>query len=67
MLLKGIELHRYKHGHETETGKDEKIIPKPGTFNNKLVAKYGTHFRYLGKVKDGLDSMTGHINSHTKV
>ena len=34
---------------------DEKVTPKPGISKNKLVAKYGTNFRYLGKVKNGLD------------
>ena len=58
MLLKGIELHRHKHCQESDTGQDERIIPKPGTFKNKLVAKYGTNFRYLGKVKNGLDRVT---------
>ena len=33
-------------------------MPKPGTFKNKLVAKYGTNFRYLGKVKNGLDRVS---------
>ena len=58
MLLKGIELHRHKHGHESDTKQDEMRMPKPGTFKNKLVAKYGTNFRYLGKVKNGLDRVT---------
>ena len=56
--MKGIELHRHKHGHESDTRQDEMRMPKPGTFKNKLVAKYGTNFRYLGKVKNGLDRVT---------
>ena len=34
---------------------DEKVMPKPGIRKNKLVAKYGTNFRYMGIVKNGLD------------
>ena len=33
-------------------------MPKPGIYKNKLVAKYGTNFRYLGIVKNGLDRVT---------
>ena len=33
-------------------------MPKPGLRKNKLVAKYGTNFRYLGIVKNGLDRVT---------
>ena len=33
-------------------------MPKPGIRKNKLVAKYGTNFRYLGIVKNGLDRVT---------
>ena len=33
-------------------------MPKPDTYKNKLVAKYGTNFRYLGKVNNGLDRVT---------
>ena len=31
MLLKGIELHRHKHGHRHEPTQDDRIKPKPGT------------------------------------
>ena len=34
---------------------DEKVMPKPGIKKNKFVAKYGTYFRYMGIVKNGLD------------
>ena len=37
---------------------DGKIMPKPGIRKNKLVAKYGTNFRYLGIVKNGIDRVT---------
>ena len=37
---------------------DENVMPKPGLRKNKLVAKYGTNFRYMGIVKNGLDRVT---------
>ena len=33
-------------------------MPKPGLRKNKLVARYGTNFRYLGIVKNGIDRVT---------
>ena len=33
---------------------DGKLTPKPGIRKNKLVEKYGTNFRYMGIVKNGL-------------
>ena len=66
--LKGIELHRHKHGHRHEPTQDDRIKPKPGTYENKLVAKYGTNFRYLGKSEEwARQSDSGHFNSHTKI
>ena len=38
--------------------RDGTIMPKPGLRQNKLVAKYGTNFRYLGIVKNGIDRVT---------
>ena len=38
--------------------RDENVTPKPGVRKNKLVAKYGTSFRYMGIVKNGLDRVT---------
>ena len=38
--------------------RDGNIMPKPGLRKNKLVAKYGTNFRYLGIVKNGIDRVT---------
>ena len=35
-----------------------KIVPKPGTGNNKLFASYGTNFRYVGKIKNDLDRVS---------
>ena len=37
---------------------DGNVTPKPGIRKNKLVAKYGTNFRYMGIVKNGLDRVT---------
>ena len=34
------------------------IILKPGTAKNKLFLGYGTNFRYIGEVKNGLDRVT---------
>ena len=31
---------------------------KPGTAKNKLFSGYGTNFRYIGEVKNGLDRVT---------
>ena len=42
----------------TRMAQDGKIMPKPGLRKNKLVAKYGTNFRYLGIVKNGIDRVT---------
>ena len=46
-----------KTGHkpERDTGS---IILKPGTAKNKLFPGYGTNFRYIGEVKNGLDRVT---------
>ena len=46
-----------EYGRDTLEKKvhDEKVTPKPGIRKNKLVLKYGTNFRYLGIVKNGLD------------
>ena len=48
------------HGRKMAQHKprDEHIKPKPGVRKNKLVEKYGTNFRYLGIVKNGLDRVT---------
>ena len=40
---------------ERDTGS---IILKPGTAKNKLFPGYGTNFRYIGEVKNGLDRVT---------
>ena len=54
----GVHRHRHgKTGHkpERDTGS---IILKPGTAKNKLFPGYGTNFRYIGEVKNGLDRIT---------
>ena len=53
-------VHRHRHvntgqKHERDTGS---IILKPGTPKNKLFPGYGTNFRYIGEVKNGLDRVT---------
>ena len=53
-------VHRYRHARtglkpERDTGS---IILKPGTAENELFAGYGTNFRYIGEVKNGLDRVT---------
>ena len=37
---------------------DANVMPKPGLRKNKLVAQYGTNFRYLGILMNGLDRVT---------
>ena len=51
-------VHRYAmtgHKPERDTGS---ITLKPGTAKNKLFPGYGTNFRYIGEVKNGLDRVT---------
>ena len=53
-------VHRHRHAKpgqkpERDTGS---IILKPGTAKNKLFPGYGTKFRYIGEVKNGLDRVT---------
>ena len=54
----GVHRHRHaKTGHKPkrDTGS---IILKPGTAKKKLFPGYGTNFRYIGEVKNGLDRVT---------
>ena len=54
----GVHRHRHaKTGHEPERDTGS-IILKPGTAMNKLFSGYGTNFRYIGEVKNGLDRVT---------
>ena len=53
-------VHRHRHGMtghkpERDTGS---ITLKPGTAMSKLFSGYGTNFRYIGEVKNGLDRVT---------
>ena len=52
----------HRHGHARTGLKPERdtggIILKPGTAKNKLFPGYGTNFRYIGEVKNGLDRVT---------
>ena len=52
----------------TKMAHDGKITPKPGLRKNKLVAKCGTNFRYLGNSEEwDRQSDSGHIDTDTKV
>ena len=54
----GVHRHRHgKTGHKTERDTGS-ITLKPGTAMNKLFSGYGTNFRYIGEVKNGLDRVT---------
>ena len=53
-------VHKHRHGRtghkpERDTGS---ITLKPGTAKNKLFPGFGTNFRYIGEVKNGLDRVT---------
>ena len=54
----GDEVEYVINADGTRMGQDGKIMSKPGLRKNKLVAKYGTNFRYLGIVKNGIDRVT---------
>ena len=54
----GVQRHRHARTGlipERDTGS---IILKPGTAKNKLFPGYGTNFRCIGEVKNGLDRVT---------
>ena len=54
----GVHRHRYgKTGHKPERD-TQSITLKLGTAMNKLFSGYGTNFRYIGEVKNGLDRVT---------
>ena len=54
----GVHRHRHgKTGHKPERDTGSNIL-KPGTAKNKLFPGYGTNFRYIGEVKNGLDRVT---------
>ena len=52
--FKGIDMPRLNRNlRDTRS-----IILKPGTAKNKFFPGYGTNFRYIGEVKNGLDRVT---------
>ena len=54
----GVHKHRHgRTGHKSERDTGS-ITLKPGTARNKLFPGYGTNFRYIGEVKNGLDRVT---------
>ena len=54
----GVHRHRHgKTGHKPERD-TRSITLKPVTAMNKLFSGYGTNFRYIGEVKNGLDRVT---------
>ena len=59
LVIRQFELNKHRHHHHTD---HEELLntvgPKQGTYRNKLIAKCGTNFRFLGKVKNGLDRVT---------
>ena len=63
----GKELKRDGTKMAQDKPHDGNITPKPGLRKNKLVAKYRTNFRYLGIVKNGIESDSAHIDTNTKV
>ena len=59
-LSRELPKHRHKKfPQRRETRQQDAYIgPKPGTKHNRLFPEYGTNFRYVGKVKHGLDRVT---------
>ena len=55
-----VHHHRHKHAHRESRPEQDagSIMLKPGTVRNKLFPGYGTNFRYIGEVKNGLDRVT---------
>ena len=52
LVATAANIQRHKHGGNYI------LHAKPGTEKNKLYAEYGTNFRYMGEVKNGLDRVT---------
>ena len=50
-------VHRHRHAKTGQKPKRDtgSIILKPDTAKNKLLPRYGTNFRYIGEVKNGID------------
>ena len=53
-----VHRHRLANTGQKPEGDTGSIILKPGTAKNKLFPGYGTYFRYIGEVKNGLDRVT---------
>ena len=62
LCIRSIELHRHKHHGDRKVtpieDENEMTYIQQGSYKNKLEAEYGVNFRYLGKVKNGLDRVT---------
>ena len=54
----GVHRHRHAKTGPKPVRDPGSIILKPGTAKNKLFPGYGTNFRYIGEVKNGLDRVT---------
>ena len=59
-LSRELPRHRHKKFPQRRQTRqqDAYIGLKPGTKHNRLFPEYGTNFRYVGKVKHGLDRVT---------
>ena len=63
VICVGNRMHKvHRHRHAYRESRPERnvgsIMLKPGTAKNKLFPGYGTNFRYIGEVKNGLDRVT---------
>ena len=62
LCIRSIELHRQKHHGDRNVipieDENEMTYIQQGSYKNKLEAEYGVNFRYLRKVKNGLDRVT---------
>ena len=63
VMCVGNRTHGVHRHRRTKTGQKpervtESIILKPDPAKNKLFPEYGTNFRYIGEVKNGLDRVT---------
>ena len=54
----GVHRHRHAETGQKPERDTESIILKPGTAKNNSFPGYGTNFRYIGEVKNGLDRVT---------
>ena len=54
----GVHRNRHANTGQQPERDTESIILKSGTAKNKLFPRYGTNFRYIREVKNGLDRVT---------